>query len=106
MHLIAIEREYCLIFGNGFFEPLLRTQHLGFGIMRKRRRGKSRYGSIGERFRSCEIVSGRAGHFVEHPRRQLPRQEALYLFLTGVECQCALMERDLVSVIAGCRHVS
>src|SRR6266852_1414111 len=34
-HPVAIEREHCLIFGNGLLMSALCAQHLAFGEMRK-----------------------------------------------------------------------
>jgi len=73
VHPVAIERERSLVFGNGLFEPLLRAQHLGFGIVSKGRARRCRQGLIGEGFGTCEVGSGRVGHLIEDAGGQLPR---------------------------------
>src|SRR4051812_30721437 len=36
VRVVAVERDYRLVFGNGLVEPALRAQHLTFGVMRGR----------------------------------------------------------------------
>jgi len=43
---------------------------------------------------------------IEHPRRQLRRQIAPRPLRTGIERQCALVERDLLRIILTRRHPS
>jgi hypothetical protein len=74
VHPIAIEGEYLLVLQDSLFKLLLRSQHLGSGIMHKRRARERRQCSIGKHFRTCQIGSGRVGHLIEHARFQLPSQ--------------------------------
>ena len=80
MYPVSVEFEYGVVFGNGLVEAPLRAEHLGFGIMRKRRAGEGRQGDIGERFRLHKVGGGRVAHLIEHARCQLPGQKTLYLY--------------------------
>jgi hypothetical protein len=106
VHPVAIEREHRFILRNALFEPLLRAQHLAFGVMCKRAAGECRQGSIGERFRMCEVGRGEGSHLIEHARCQLRCQIALRPLRTWIERQRTLVERNLLRIILTRRHPS
>src|SRR5215471_19063854 len=55
VHPIPVDGDYGLIMSNGLLKALLRAQHLGFGVMHKRRAGERREGPVGEYLCSAEV---------------------------------------------------
>ena len=90
VHLVAIQRERRLVFGNGLLASALRAQHGSLGMMGIRIAGRRCQGLADQPFRTCEVGCDRVGQSIGHAACEHDRQPALSLDGLRVERQRAL----------------
>ena len=91
---VAVERDHCLVFGNGLVASVLRAQHLGFGEMCERAAGRCGQGSLGQAFGAHDVGRGRAGHKIKDAGGELDSQPALRRDGFLIERQRPLEQRN------------